>query len=124
MHVPGHSRGSLALYCPEEGVLATGDTAYRTDHELIDWYPQSSSRDMSASVQRILNMSNKVEFALPGHNEVLTKDELANACERHLQSAGKFRTIRKSFSRTRASLILALNSRIAMPSQAREWIKQ
>ena len=39
---------------------------YRTDHELIDWYPGSSSIDMASSVTKILNMSHEVNLALPG----------------------------------------------------------
>ena len=39
---------------------------YRTDHELIDWYPGSSSIDMASSVTKILNMSHEINLALPG----------------------------------------------------------
>ena len=46
--------------------MVTGDTVYRTDHELIDWYPGSSSIDMASSVTKILNMSHEVNLALPG----------------------------------------------------------
>ena len=57
-------QGSLGFFF--DGILVTGDTVYRTDHELIDWYPGSSSIDMASSVTKILNMSHEVNLALPG----------------------------------------------------------
>ena len=57
-------QGSLGFFF--DGILVTGDTVYRTDHELIDWYPGSSSIDMASSVKKILNMSHEVNLALPG----------------------------------------------------------
>ncbi len=124
LHLPGHSAGSIGFYF--DGVLATGDTVYATDHELIDWYPGSSSRQMSSSVTRILEMSPNIEMALPGHNAVLSKAQLVRACEGHLRSSGKWREMRKALvSRPRARLVLAMNSFLFLPSSpaAREWIK-
>jgi glyoxylase-like metal-dependent hydrolase (beta-lactamase superfamily II) len=112
------------MLCRDEGVLITGDTVYATDHELIDWYPGSSVGKMTQSVERILHLANAICLALPGHNDVLTKDELEKACENHLrQSSGTGRKWRKGLSRTRANIILAANSRFNLPSQTREWIK-
>ena len=101
--------------------MVTGDTVYATDHELIDWYPGSSTIAMESSVTKILNMSDKVDMALPGHNYVLNRNQLIEACEGHIQSCGKWRTLRKTMSRTRASVILAVNARqnIPLPSATR-----
>ena len=47
---------------------------------------------------------------LPGHNDVLNRKQLIKACEGHIQSCGKWRTLRKTMSRTRANIILAINA--------------
>ena len=77
--------------------------------------------ETSSSVTKILNMSHKVDMALPGHNDVLNRNQLVEACEGHIQSCGKWRTLRKTMSRTRASVVLAINARqnIPLPSATR-----
>ena len=123
IHLPGHSPGSIGLLF--NGTLVTGDTVYSTDHELIDWYPGSSTRQMATSVTRILDMSKEIELALPGHNDVMSKDQLIEACQRHVKSCetNEWRIFRKFFSRTRASTFLALNHFGLPVAKSREWIK-
>ncbi len=55
--------GSVGIYVKEEGALATGDTVYATDHELIDWYPGSSSHKMANSVEKILNFTREANVS-------------------------------------------------------------
>lgn len=124
LHFPGHSPGSIGLHF--EDFLVTGDTVYGTDHELIDWYPGSSVRQMRSSVERILSMSRQIETALPGHNAVLNKSQLMEACEGHLRSCGKWRIFGKSMSRARANVVLAMNAKqfffLLPPAKLRQWI--
>ena len=122
-HFPGHSPGSIGLRIKD--ALVTGDTVYATDDELIDWYPGSSVREMAASVKRILEIVRRsdVDLVLPGHNDVLSKDQSIEACERHLKSCATGRIFRKSLSRTRASLFLSLNHFGIGVTKARDWIK-
>ena len=63
------------------------------------------------------------KMALPGHNEVLTKDQLTKACENYLEQCGNARLIGKFFSRTRARIILLGNSRLHLPGFMRHWIQ-
>ncbi len=72
VHLPGHTSGSIALVDRKHGILATGDTVYATDGELIDWYPGGSSVSaMCSSVKTIAGIvdNDKWFVALPGHNE-------------------------------------------------------
>ena len=135
MHLPGHSPGSVALFDAAGGVVATGDTVYETDGELIDWYPGSSVLAMRRSVRRLLDVAATGGsaaaaprlVALPGHNGVIEGAErLRAACERHLEmAAAAARTVKKAaLSRPRAAALLALNSRVApVPEWARDWMK-
>ena len=119
----------VVRFCSDEGILVTGDTVYATDSELIDWYPPGSScHAMAKSVLRILDLAsseNQVKLALPGHNDILSREELQQACINHLKSSGKWRVSRKAVSRQRARLILAANAKypIIPPGLTAEWIK-
>ena len=85
---------------------------------------------MVTSVTKILNMSHQVDMALPGHNDVLNRSQLMEACEGHLQSCGKWRMLRKSMSRARANVVLAINAKQNFPIPSttrlamRDWIKR
>ena len=129
LHVPGHSPGSILLLNQDDGVLVTGDTVYATDEELIDWYPGSSSLQMTKSVQRIKDLSDHVNWALPGHNDLLDQDGLKMACDYHLKSSKAWKRILQKglVSRPRANFILAANAseyRHLLPLKARDWIKR
>ena len=83
---------------------------------------------MAKSVLRILDLAsseNQVKLALPGHNDILSREELQQACINHLKSSGKWRVLRKAVSRQRARLILAANAKypIIPPGLTAEWIK-
>jgi glyoxylase-like metal-dependent hydrolase (beta-lactamase superfamily II) len=127
LHLPGHSPGSIALLDRSAGIVATGDTVYATDGELIDWYPPASSvAGMRCSVQRLLEMGDDIRLALPGHNAVLEgADAFRRNCERHLEMASVTeRTVRKSMiSRPRAKMLLAVNTHLMpVPDFMRDWM--
>ena len=133
LHLPGHSPGSIGLFRQQDGVLVTGDTVYSTDEELIDWYPESSTMQMTESVQRIADLAGQVQWALPGHNDVLDQAQLIAACEYHLKSNKNWmRPLQKGLvSRPRTNLVLSANAstyRHFLPQiffvKAREWIKR
>lgn len=124
LHVPGHSPGSIAIH--GNGILATGDTVYRTDAELMDWYPGSSVRLMARSIQRLEQLAknnNEVTLALPGHNEPLTREELLQATKRHLEGNQlKQRMLIKSWSRLKSKMVFSLHSLYrGLPESARDW---
>jgi len=124
LHLPGHSPGSLALL-DNHGTLVTGDSLYETDHGLIDWYPGSSCSKMKESVERLLHLCedrSKVETILPGHNQVLTREEGVRAANFYLDAYSTPRTMRKGLSRMRASCILRCNQTLPLPEFCRELL--
>ena len=65
LFTPGHTPGSICLYCREEKLLLTGDTLFeggrgRTDFKL------GSEDDMRASLRRLLAMDDDIIF-VSGH---------------------------------------------------------
>lgn len=71
--VPGHSRGSLAFHCPEEGVLFTGDALFcgsigRTD------LPGGSS-DLPENIRQKLLVLPDETRVYPGHGDATTIGE-------------------------------------------------
>ena len=61
LHTPGHSRGSVCLYLPDEGVLFSGDTLFRAGYGRLDLY--GGDPDAMADSLRAL-------FLLPGEVRV------------------------------------------------------
>ena len=110
-HYPGHSPGSIGLFDEDNGILVSGDTLYRTEGELIDWFPGGSVRELRNSVEDILGIADKVDVVLPGHNEPIQGSrDVVEACERHLEAnEDRTRKWRKSLSRWRASVIISTN---------------
>ncbi len=71
LHTPGHSPGSICLYCPDKRVLITGDVLFsrgvgRTD---LMGDPQA----LASSIRRLKELD--VEYLLPGHGEILAGKE-------------------------------------------------
>lgn len=69
VHTPGHSSGSISLYCESEGVVFTGDTLWagtvgRTD--LAD----SSFKDLMCSLRDKLMILPDHTIVYPGHGEI------------------------------------------------------
>jgi len=124
IHLPGHSPGSISVHDEQNGVIATSDTLYQTDGELIDWYPGSNATHMLQSVNRLLelNLGGSVSCVLPGHNDVLDKVEAEEAARMYIEAHGTPRIIKKAFSRARATVVSKAHSVLSMPEFTREWM--
>ena len=65
LHTPGHSPGSISLYCPQNKVLISGDVVFyggvgRTD------FPGGSITVLKQSIEKLSRL--EVEYLLPGHS--------------------------------------------------------
>ena len=74
--VPGHSPGSIALYCPESGFVITGDAVFRGSIGRTD-LPGGNFETLVRSIrERILSLPPETVI-LPGHGpETTVESEL------------------------------------------------
>jgi glyoxylase-like metal-dependent hydrolase (beta-lactamase superfamily II) len=71
LHAPGHSRGSVVLYCEELGAAFTGDVVTATGPvSRADGYP-NWGRQLDAIGAQVLTLPAQTRL-LPGHGEELT----------------------------------------------------
>ena len=76
LHTPGHSPGSVVLWCQEEGVAFTGDTLFRMSVGRTD-LPGGSFDDLCRSLQRLARLLPQETRLLTGHGPAtLMSDEL------------------------------------------------
>lgn len=68
---PGHTRGSICLYSPDEKVLFSGDTVFKGGIGRMD-FPSSSSEAMKESLERLSNV--EVKGLYPGHGPVAKEE--------------------------------------------------
>lgn len=69
IHTPGHTSGSISLYCKEEKMLFSGDTMFRRSWGRID-LPTSSFEDIINSItQKIINLPDDT-IIYPGHRKI------------------------------------------------------
>ena len=69
IHTPGHTCGSISLYCEEEKMLFTGDTLFRGAWGRID-LPTSSFEDIISSItDKIINLPADT-IVYPGHRKI------------------------------------------------------
>ena len=74
LHLPGHSRGSIALYDEKAGLLFSGDTLFKANWGRTD-LPGGSESKIYDSLKRLLSMDQKIKVC-PGHGDSTTiKDE-------------------------------------------------
>ena len=71
LHTPGHTVGSACYYFPEQKVLMSGDTLFCQSYGRTD-FPTSSTRDMRASIQRLLRELPEDTAVYPGHEMATT----------------------------------------------------
>jgi len=64
-HTPGHTPGSVCIYCPEERALFTGDTLFAGSVGRTD-LPGGNARQLTASLLRLLVLPLETRI-LPGH---------------------------------------------------------
>ena len=67
IHSPGHTPGSMCLFCEKDKVMITGDTLFKGSYGRID-FKYGSRMDMYASLQRLLSLDPEITF-YPGHGE-------------------------------------------------------
>ncbi len=69
--VPGHSPGSIALYCPESGFVITGDALFKGSIGRTD-LPKGNHRQLLDSIDRRLFTLPDDTVVLPGHGPETT----------------------------------------------------
>jgi len=75
IHTPGHTPGSILLYCESEHLCFSGDTLFRFSIGRTD-FPGGSFEDMTKSLQIIAELPENT-VVLPGHGEQTTiREEL------------------------------------------------
>lgn len=68
IHTPGHTCGSISLYCEKEGMLFSGDTLFRGAWGRID-LPTSSFEDIINSITNKLMLLPADTIVYPGHRK-------------------------------------------------------
>lgn len=69
IHTPGHTCGSISLYCEQEKMLFSGDTLFRGSWGRID-LPTSSFEDIISSITNKLIKLPTDTIVYPGHRKV------------------------------------------------------
>jgi hydroxyacylglutathione hydrolase len=72
LHVPGHSPGSIALYCPRRKALFCGDVLFDRNVGRTD-FPGGNARRLKESISALSALD--VEILLPGHMGILEGKE-------------------------------------------------
>jgi glyoxylase-like metal-dependent hydrolase (beta-lactamase superfamily II) len=66
LHTPGHSPGSVTLWCPQEKIALVGDTLFLDSIGRID-FPTSDPEAMRDSLHRVLMALPDDTRVCPGH---------------------------------------------------------
>lgn len=80
IHTPGHSPGSVCLYCPEQNLLISGDTLFKGTIGNLS-FPTSQPDKMRGSLEKLAKLS-PITRVFPGHGPATTIGQeswLANA---------------------------------------------
>jgi len=70
LHTPGHTPGSVCLYCAEENAVFTGDTLFAGSVGRTD-LPGGDARQLTASLRRLLTLPAETRV-FPGHGPAST----------------------------------------------------
>jgi glyoxylase-like metal-dependent hydrolase (beta-lactamase superfamily II) len=70
LHLPGHTKGSIAFWDEGEGVLFTGDTLFLDSYGRTD-LPGGNRQHMLESLRRLFSMDGSIKV-YPGHDETTT----------------------------------------------------
>ena len=95
LHLPGHSKGSIALYYPFGRSIFVGDIVYECGHGsgFLDWLPSSSVNtyiDSCSRLHRFLaTSSSKVDTVYPGHFSALTTNRTQELLSEYIQEKEK-----------------------------------
>lgn len=71
IHTPGHSPGSISLYCRSENIVFTGDTLFAGSVGRVDLPGASLEKLMSSIKSKLLSMPDET-IVYPGHGEPTT----------------------------------------------------
>lgn len=75
IHTPGHTKGSICLYCPEQKLLISGDTLFSGAWGRTD-LPTSSFEDIMTSISNKLMILPEDTIVYPGHGRpTIVKEE-------------------------------------------------
>lgn len=85
LHLPGHSKGSIALFESVKGYLFAGDVLY--NDILYDFLPGSCVEDYIDSFRRLQEMSSRISKIFPGHHEILDRKQLLDISNDYIQNA-------------------------------------
>ena len=69
IHTPGHTCGSISLFCKEEKMLFSGDTLFRGAWGRTD-LPTSSFEDIISSITNKLIILPDDTIVYPGHRKI------------------------------------------------------
>jgi cyclase len=69
---PGHSKGQIAVYVPEERVVFTGDTIF---NQCQTWIYEGNPDQWIASLRMIESLD--VDYIIPGHGPICTKQYIS-----------------------------------------------
>ena len=70
IHTPGHTPGGICLYCPEQGILFSGDTLFKRSIGILT-LPTSEPARMWPSLKK-LSLLPPETVVYPGHGEATT----------------------------------------------------
>ena len=71
LHTPGHTKGSVCYYFPEEKLLVSGDTLFRESVGRTD-LPTGNTGQIIESVRRLIQTLPEDVDVLPGHESATT----------------------------------------------------
>ena len=71
LHTPGHSRGSVCLYLPDEGVLFSGDTLFAGAIGRSDLFGGDYDQEIKAIMEKLMILPGPTEI-YPGHGPAST----------------------------------------------------
>lgn len=75
IHTPGHTNGSICIYCKEYGMLFSGDTVFKGSWGRTD-LPTGSFEDIIKSIQNKIMILPEETFIYPGHGKsTIVKEE-------------------------------------------------
>ena len=75
LHTPGHTKGGICIYCPEQKMIFTGDTLFRGTWGRTDLPTGSLNEIMDSIINRLLVLPDDT-IVYPGHGKsTIIKEE-------------------------------------------------
>ena len=71
LHTPGHTPGGISLYCPDDGVLFSGDTLFADSVGRTD-FPGGSMPQLISGIKKKLCVLPNQTIVYPGHGPTTT----------------------------------------------------